>query len=69
MVKGTHVSAYVLIMEDVEGTQVYMDIYVTQCEIRFKYSNTTKTIRAINSKGNPDPTNMLMTYNHLSLSL
>ena len=56
-------------MEDVEGTQVCMDIYVTQCEIRFKYSNTTKTIRAINSKGNPDPTNMLMTYNHLSLSL
>ena len=56
-------------MEDVERTQVCMDIYVTQYEITFKYSNATETIRVINSKGNPDPANMLMTYNHLNLSL
>ena len=56
-------------MEDVERTQVYMDIYMTQFYITFKYSNATETIRAINSKGNPDPRNMLMTYNHLNLSL
>ena len=56
-------------MEDVERTQVYMDIYMTQFSITFKYFNATETIRAINSKGNPDPRNMLMTYNHLDLSL
>ena len=56
-------------MEDVERTQVCMDIYVTQYKITFKYSNATETIRVINSKGNPDPANMLMTYNHLNLSL
>ena len=58
-----------MIMEDVEGTQVYMDIYMTQFYITFKYFNATETIRAINSKGNPDPRNMLMTYNQLDLSL